>query len=136
VGLSVRRSISILAIVTEKFREEFKAELQEAITTTQHRIDQMDFQSRRFLADLQATDLTQAMNARRQIEAEKRRHEALKQELSQQLSEADTLELGSEFPRGTIEGNVELEVGDDLMQKVAGASLVVKDGVVIEIREA
>ncbi len=86
VGLSVRRSISILAIVTEQFREEFEAELQEAITTTQHRIDQMDFQSRRFLADLQATDLTQAMNARRQIEAEKRRHEALKQELQQQLT--------------------------------------------------
>jgi len=134
--LTVRRSIAIFAIVTEQFREELKAELQEAITATQQRIDQMDFQSRRFLADLQATDLTQAMNARRQIEAEKRRHEALKQELNQQLVEADTLEMGSEFARGTIEGTVEINVGDDLMQKVTGAAMVVKDGAVVAIREA
>ncbi len=136
MGVNVRRQIAIYAIVTEQFREELKAELQEAIATTQRRIDQMDFQSRRFLADLQAADLNQAMNARRQIEAEKRRHEALKQELQQQLSEADKLELDSEFPRGTIEGDVEVNVGDDLMTKVASTALIVKDGVVIEIREA
>lgn len=136
MGVIVRRSIAIYAIVTEQFREELKAELQEAISTTQRRIDQMDFQSRRFLADLQATDLNQAMNARRQIEAEKRRHEALKQELQQQLTEADKLELGSEFARGTIEGEVEVNVGDDLMEKVGGTAIVVKDGAVIEIREA
>jgi hypothetical protein len=95
----------------------------------------MEFQSRRFLSDLQATDLTQAMAARRQIEAEKRRHEALKQELANQLGEVEGLELGSEFPRGTVEGLVEVSVGDDLMQQAAGASIVIKDGVILEIRE-
>ncbi len=135
MALTVKRTIAVIAIVTEQFREELKEELQDAIEATQRRVDQMDFQSRRYLADLQTTDLSQAMNARRQIEAEKRRQEAFKQDLQQQLTEADKLELGSEFPRGNIEGMVDLNVGDDLMKKAAGTTIVVKDGVIIEIRE-
>ena len=135
MSLTVRRSIAIIAIVTEQLKEELKAELQEAVNTTQQRIDQMEFQSRRFLSDLQSTDLTQAMAARRQIEAEKRRHEALKQELADQINEVEGLELGSEYPRGTVEGLVEVNVGEDLMKQAAGASIVIKDGVIVEIRE-
>lgn len=135
MGLTVRRSISLYAIVTDKLKEELRTELQEAIDATQRRVDQMDFQSRRFLSDLQATDLTQAMAARRQIEAEKRRHEALKQDLATQLADVDKLELGSEFARGTIEGTVEVNVGDDLLAKVTGAAIVIKDGMIVEVRE-
>lgn len=136
MGLTVRRSIAVHVIVTEQFKEELKAELKEAAETTQRRIDQMDFQGRRFLADLQRTDLTQAMGARRQIEAEKRRHEALREDIQRQLEEAEKLEIGSEFPRGTVEGTVEIKEGDDLIQKVSGSQIVIKDGVVVEVRES
>jgi len=132
----VRRSIAVQAIVTEKLKEELKAELEEAIETTQHRVEQMEFQSRRFLADLQRTDLTQAMNARRQIEAEKRRQDAIIQDLRKQVEEAEKLELGSEFPRGTLEGTVELSAGDDLVSKLSASRIVVKDGIVVEVSEA
>jgi predicted RNase H-like nuclease (RuvC/YqgF family) len=135
VGLTVKRSINLIVIVTEQFREEVRAELQEAIDTTQRRMEQMDFQGRRLLAELQRTDITQAMSARRQLEAEKRRYETLKQELRDQLAEIEKLELGSEYPRGTLEGQVEVEVGDNLFTKMAGASIIIKDGVVIELRE-
>ena len=135
-GLTVKRSISVQVIVTEKFKEELRAELQEAAEATQRRIDQMEFQSRRFLADLQRTDLTQAMGARRQIEAERRRHEGMKQEIKRQLEEAETLEIGSEYPRGTLEGYVELKEGDELFARLGGSQIVVKDGVIVEVREA
>ncbi len=136
MGLTVRRSINLVVIVTEQFREEVRAELQEAIDTTQRRMEQMDFQGRRLLADLQRTDINQAMGARRQIEAEKRRHDTLKQELQDQLDEIEKLEIGSEYQRGTIEGTVDVEVGDRFFEKLTGASIVVKDGVVVEVREA
>ncbi len=96
----------------------------------------MEFHSRRVLADLQTTDITQAMTARRQIEAEKRRHETLKQDLAQQIEEAEKLEMGSEYPRGTIEGVVELKEGDNLLEKLTGSQIVVKDGVILEVRES
>jgi hypothetical protein len=136
MALTVRRSIAVQAIVTEKLKEELKAELEEGVETTQRRIDQMDFQSRRFLADLQRTDLTQAMSARRQIEAERRRQEAIVEDLRKQIEEAEKLELGTEFPRGTIEGVVEINQGDDLFKKLGGSQIVVKDGIVVEVREA
>ena len=135
MSVTVKRSIGVQVVVTETFRGELKAELQEAAEATQRRIDQMDLQGRRFLADLQRTDITQAMSARRQIEAEKRRHEALKQDILRQMEEADKLELGGEYPRGTLEGVVELKQGDDLFKKLSGAEVVVKDGVIVEIRE-
>jgi len=136
MSITIRRSVAVQAIVTEKLKEELKAELQEAVETTQHRIEQMDSQGRRFLADLQRTDLTQAMGARRQIEAERRRHEALLQDLRRQIEEAEKLELGAEYPRGNLESVVEVAEGDDLFKKLGASQIVIKDGVVIEVREA
>lgn len=134
-SVTVNRSIAVQVIVTEKFKEELKAELQAAADASQQRIDQMEFQSRRFLADLQRTDLSQAMSARRQIEAERNRQEALRQDIVRQLEEADKLELDSEYPRGTLQGVVDLEEGDDLSQKLGGAQILIKDGLIVEVRE-
>lgn len=134
-SLTVNRSIAVQVIVTEKFKEELKTELQAAADASQQRIDQMEFQSRRYLADLQRTDLSQAMNARRQIEAERNRQEALRQDIVRQLEEAEKLELDSEYPRGTLQGVVELKEGDDLVQKLSAAQILVKDGLIVEVRE-
>jgi F0F1-type ATP synthase membrane subunit b/b' len=135
-SVTVKRSIGVQVIVTESFKAELKAELEEAAETAQRRMEQMETQSRRVLADLQRTDLTQAMSARRQIEAEVRRHQALKQDIVRQLEETEKLELGSEYPRGTLEGVVDLTAGDDLVSKLSGSQIVIKDGVIIEVREA
>ena len=135
-SVTVKRSIGVQVVVTEAFREELKAELQTAADEAQRRVEQIELQSRRVLADLQRTDLTQAMNARRQIEAEVRRHEAVKQDIVRQIEETEKLELGSEYSRGTLEGVVELTEGDDLLKKLSGSQVVIKDGVVVEVREA
>jgi len=135
-SITVKRSIGVRVIVSEEFKAELKSELQEAATETQRRIDQMDIHSRRLLADLQKTDLSQAMQARKQIEAERQRHDALRQDIQRQLQEVDKLEIGSEYPRGTVEGVVELHQGDDLVQKLSGSQIVVKDGIIVELRES
>ena len=135
-GITVKRSIGVRVIVSEEFKAELNSELQEAATETQRRIEQMEMHSRRLLAELQRSDLSQAMQARKQIEAERQRHDALKQDIQRQLQEVDKLEVGSEYPRGTVEGVVELNQGDDLVQKLSGSQIVIKDGVIVELREA
>ncbi len=135
-GISVRRSIGLRVIVTEGFKEELRNELQQAADETQRRIDQMEVQSRRLLSGLQGADLTQAMQVRRQLETERQRQTALKEEIQRQIEETAKLELGSEYPRGTIEGVAEISVGDDLLKKLSGSEVIVKDGEVVEIREA
>lgn len=134
-SMTITRPIALRVIVTEQFKEEMAKELQEAADTTQRRIDQIDFQARRVLADLQRTDLTQAMQVRQQIEAEKGRQESVKKELLDRAKEVQELAMGTEFPRGTLEGVVDISEGDNLYQKLTGAEVVIKDGVVIEIRE-
>ena len=133
--LTLKRSVAVHVIVTDEFKEELKAELQQAAETAQQRIDQLEFQSRRFLADLQRNDMTQAMNARRQIEAEKRRQDGIRRDIGEQLEQADKLEVGSEYPRGAVEGFVEIKEGDNLLQKLSESQIVIKDGVVVEVRE-
>ena len=134
-GITVKRSIGVRVIVSEEFKAELNSELQEAATETQRRIEQMEMHSRRLLAELQRSDLSQAMQARKQIEAERQRHDALKQDIQRQLQDVDKLEIGSEYPRGTVEGVVELNQGDDLVEKLSGSQIVIKDGVIVEIRE-
>ena len=133
--LTVKRSVAVHVIVTDEFKEELKAELRQAAETSQQRIDQLEFQSRRFLADLQRSDLNQAMGARRQIEAEKRRQDGIRRDIEEQLEQADKLEVGSEYPRGVLEGFVEIKEGDNLLQKLAESQIVIKDGAIVEIRE-
>lgn len=135
-SITLKRSVGVIVIVTEEFKEQLRTELRQAADEAQRRMEQIDLQSRRYLADLQRTDLQQAMSARRQIEAERRRQEGIRQEIQQELEEAEKLEIDSEYPRGTIESTVEVEQGDNLMEKLAESKIVIKDGVIVEIREA
>jgi hypothetical protein len=132
--LRLRQDVSLIFIVTEELKAQLLAELQAANEEIQRQIDQFDFRARHALAELQRADLTRAMAARQQIDAEKRRLEAVKHELADRRKEIDDLELGSEYPRGTIEGQADVAVGDNLFEKLAGLQLVVKNGVVTEIR--
>ena len=130
----VTRAVSVRAIVTEELKKELVEELQGMADETQRRIDQMDFEARRYLAELQRTNLNQAMAVRKQIEAEKSKHEGAKKDIMDRIADVQKLELDSEFPRMTLESTVEVKDGDNLLEKLGRTEIVVKDGVVVEIR--
>jgi len=135
-SLTITRPVALRVIVTEQFKQEMETELQGAVDSVQRRIDQIDFQARRVLADLQRTDINQAMQVRQQIEAEKGRQESARNELLERMKEIKALEMGSEFARGTVEGVVEIKEGDNFYDKLTQTEIVVKDGIVVEIRES
>jgi hypothetical protein len=134
-SLRLHQDVGLIFIVTEELKARLLDELNAAMEEVQRQIDQFDFRARHALAELQRADLNRAMAARQQIDAEKRRLEAIKVELQNRRGEIDALELGTEYPRGTIEGQVDVAVGDNLFEKLAGHQLIVKDGVVVEIRQ-
>ncbi len=134
-GLMVKRPVQILAVVTEELKKELTEELNEAMEGAQRRIEQMEFQGRRYLADIQRTNLQQAMAVRQQLEGEKQKYEEVRKELQQRVEEIGALELGAEYPRGTLESEVIIQAGDNLFEKLARAQIVVKDGLVQEIRD-
>jgi len=133
--MQLRRTVTLKVIVTEKFKEETLKALDEALEQIDQARSQIDFRSRIYLTELQRQDLNQAAEFRRRIEAEKRRQDEMKEQLTNQREEITALELGSEYTQGTLEGFVDIQVGDNLQAKLAEAEIIVKDDQVVELRE-
>jgi hypothetical protein len=132
-SITVIRPVVIKAIVTEAFKEGYKRELQEALRSVEDLIGRIDSQIRRMELERQITPQSRAV--RQQLELERSRQEGLRAELQDRLQEAERLELATEFPHGTVDALVEVRIGDNLFRKLTRTEIVVKDGIVMEIRD-
>jgi len=132
-SITVQRPIVIKTIVTEGFKRLYVADLEDAIKRIEAVVQQIDVQARRFDLERQASPQSRMM--RQQLEIERARQDAARVELTARLREAQDLTLNDEFTQGTIDGITELSVGDNLFDKISRAEIVVKDGIVMEIRE-
>jgi hypothetical protein len=131
----LNRQVVLKAVVTPQLKESLIAEVQEAIARVNETQDQLEVQSRRVMLELQRTDLNRAMAFRQQLDAEKRKHTDLKEELDERLKEYQELEMGTEFVRGVLEGTVEVSQGDNLREKLGQAEILTEDDVIKEIRD-
>jgi len=131
----VKREVVMRSIVTENLRNQLMAELDTANQEVQARIEQLDFQTRSYITDLQRTNLQQAMVVKKQVEAEKKRHEDLKDALAERRAQVLELVDGAEIVRGTMESWVEVKVGDNLRELLGGVEIVTKDDEIIDIRQ-
>lgn len=134
-SITVQRPVIIKAIVTEAFKRLYIADLEEAIKRVDAIVTQIDVQARRFELERQVTP-QQTRSLRAQLDLERQRQEATRIELQARLREAQDLQLNTEFTQGTIEGTVEVSVGDNLFDKISRTEIIVKDGIVLEIRES
>ena len=133
--MQFRRTVTVKVIVTEKFKEESVKAFQEAIEQIDQARSQIDFRSRIYLTELQRTDLNQAAEFRRRIEAEKHRQDELKEQVQHQLEEMEATNIDDEYVQGQLEGFVDVQVGDNLQARLGDAEIVIKDDVVVEIRD-
>jgi len=131
----VRRSILLKAVVTDRLRKDVSAELQEAAEEVERRIEELDVAGRRYITDLQRSDLQRAMAIRSQVENEKKRQQDMRDQLLQRKAEVAQWKNGEEVVRGTIEGFAEVREGDNLAVVLGGTELVVEDDLVKAIRE-
>ena len=131
----LKRQILLKAIVTDKLKQDLHESVVEAIKRVEEEQEELDRQSRRLMLELQRTDLNRAMAFRQQLDAEKRKRDDLKAALQEQMAEYQALTLGEEITRGTLEGDVEVKVGDNLEEKMGQAEIVVEDDLIKEIRD-
>jgi hypothetical protein len=134
-GMILNRQVVLKAVVTPQLKESLIAEVQEAIARVNETQDQLEVQSRRVMLELQRTDLNRAMAFRQQLDAEKRKHTDLKEELDERMKEYQALEMGTEFVRGVLEGTVEVSQGDNLREKLGQAEILTEDDLIKEIRD-
>jgi len=134
-AIELKRVVMVKAIVTEPFKQNLVKELERAVANLDGQLAQMEGQSKNYLEDLKKKGLMQKAAAfKHQLDEERARQAASKSDLLMKIEEAKRLQIGSEFVQGPLEGPVEVSVGDNLYKKVGGAEIIVKDGVVQEIR--
>ncbi|MFA4844701.1 MAG: YlqD family protein [Candidatus Margulisiibacteriota bacterium] len=134
-SLELKRIVMVKAIVTEAFKENLSKELERAIANLDGQLNQMEMQGKTYLEDLKKKGLMQKAAAfKHQFDEEKNRQAASRSDLMMKTEESKRLQIGSEFVQGPLEGPVNVAVGDNLYKKVGGAEIVVKDGIIQEIR--
>ncbi|HEY9721502.1 MAG TPA: YlqD family protein [Oscillatoriaceae cyanobacterium] len=135
-SISLRRQVTIVAIVTEQFRQQASAELQAALQQMDMEAQQLEFQGKRALGDLEKRGASPAelQGLQGQIEENRQRLRAQKADLLGKLDMIGKMQLGSEFVQGNVDNYVEVRVGDHLYGKLANPQVIVKDGIVQEIR--
>ena len=127
----------VKAIVTEAFKQNLVKELERAVANLDAQTNQMEMQSKNYLEDLKKKGLMQKAAAfKHQLDDERSRQAAAKSDLLMKIEESKRLQLNTEFVQGPLEGPVNVSMGDNLYKKVGGAEIIVKDGIVQEIRGA
>ncbi len=136
-AIELKRVVMVKAIVTEAFKQNLVKELERAVANIDAQTAQMDERSRSYLENLKKKGMMQKAAAfKHQMEEERSRQAAAKSDLTMKIEDAKKLQLGSEFVQGPLEGPVDVSIGDNLYKKVGGAEIIVKDGIIQEIRGA
>ncbi|MBT5953282.1 hypothetical protein HOG98_01040 [bacterium] len=133
--VTLKRSVAIKAIVTEKFKEYMRFEVQNAITTSSKRIDELQKKMQeigRQLAD--KGDGNKLLPSYQQIETEIYQLESSVADLKKREASIVDLKMGSHFMQGLIDGFVQIKKGDNLYEKLGGLEILVEDGVVQDIK--
>jgi uncharacterized protein YydD (DUF2326 family) len=134
-AIELKRVVMVKAIVTESFKQNLVKELERAVSNLENQAAQMTNRSKSYLEGLKKKGLMQKAAAfKHQMEEERARQAAAKSDLTMKIEDAKNLQPGSEFVQGPLEGPVDVAVGDNLYKKVGGAEIIVKDGIIQEIR--
>lgn len=133
--LELKRVVMVKAIVTEAFKENLTKELDRALKNLDQQGQQLEFQAKAYMENLKKKGLLQQLSAfKHQLEEERGKQAAAKADITNKIAESQKLTLGSEFVQGPLEGPVEIQIGDNLYKKVGGAEIIVKDGIIQDIR--
>ncbi|MBA3994024.1 MAG: hypothetical protein C0469_10905 [Cyanobacteria bacterium DS2.3.42] len=136
------RQIAVRAIVTENFKGQVGGEIARNLQQIDAELQQLEFKGKRAIADIEKRSggavtgdaRVQIETIRQQIEAEKMRLLQYKEEMQGQSQALTELPVGSVVTQFTVENPVEVRVGENIFQRLEGGEILVKDGIIQEIR--
>lgn len=134
MNMLVRRKVTVKAVMTPSLRKEMLANIDALILQTKKEIELLEKEIRKILFVPEAQLGAEGLRLKALMEAEKREKEKIYRELEKQRKEIEDKVDGEEVVYSVIEGFVDIKVGDNLLEKVEGGEIVIKDGEVIEIR--
>ncbi len=142
-SLSIKRSITVRAVVTPLWKEDAERELSNAISSTDQQLAQLEQEGQQVVNDLRSQSANpldprvqdQVAQVQQQVAAKRAELEEQKRNLLQQQAQVRELEMEQIVEQGQIESFCDLKVGDSLVNKMQVAVLV-RDGVVEAIEQS
>ena len=140
--LSIKRSITVRAVVTPSWKEEAERELSTAIATTDQQLAQLEQEGQQVVDDVRRQSANpldprvqeQVAQVQQQVAAKRAELEEQKRNLLQQQAQVRELEMEQIVEQGQLESFCDVQVGDNLVSKMQ-VSVVVRDGVIEAIEQ-
>ena len=140
--LSIKRSITIRAVVTPAWKEEAERELSAGIATTDQQLAQLEQEGQQVVDDVRRQSANpldprvqeQVAQVQQQVAAKRAELDEQKRNLLQQQAQVRELEMEQIVDQGQLESICDIQVGDNLVSKMQVA-VVVRDGVIEAIEQ-
>ncbi len=140
--IQLMRQVAVKAIVTENFKNQVANEIDRNLQQIDAELQQLEFKGKRAIADIEKRGgnpmppeiRAQIETIRQQVEAEKMRLMQLREEMGAQKQALAELPIGSVVTQFTVENPIEVRIGENIFQRLEGGEILVKDGVIQEIR--
>ena len=138
--LTIKRSITIRAVVTSSWKEEAERELSNGIATTDQQLAQLEQEGQQVVDEVRRQSANpldprvqdQVAQVQQQVAAKRSELEEQKRNLLQQQAQVRELELDQIVEQGQLDSFCDVKVGDNLVSKMQ-VSVVVRDGVIESI---
>ncbi len=142
-SLTIKRPITVRAVVTPTWKEEAEREISNGIAAADQQLAQLEQEGQQVVEQVRRQSANpldprvqeQVANIQQQVAGKRSELEEQKRNLLQQQAQVRELEMDQIVEQGQLESSCELKVGDNLVQKMQ-VSIVVKDGVVQSMEDA
>ena len=141
--LSIKRSITVRAVVTPRWKEDAERELSQAIVAVDQQLAQLEQEGQQLIDEIRRQSANpldprvqdQVSSVQQQVAVKRAELEEQKRTLIEQQRQVRELEFEQVVEQGQIESFTEVRVGDNLVEKLQVAVLV-RDGVIEAIEGA
>ncbi len=137
ITLSIKRNITIRAVVTPRWKEDAERELGNALTNVEQQIAQLEQEGKQVIDDIRRQSgnpldprvQEQVGSVQQQVGAKRAELEQQQRQVLEQQRQVRELEMEQIVEQGQLESFCDVGVGDNLVQKMQVAVLV-RDGVI------
>jgi len=140
-SIKVKRPVTIKTIVTDVFKKQTVDEINKEMHLLDSQIMQLELQNKQiqdqvtgFSSQYGGENPEQIQQALAEISNRLQQMTMLKQELHSQRESIGHLALENEVVTGSLENYVELQIGENIYEKFKEAEIIVRDGIIQEIK--
>ena len=136
-SITIKRNITVRAVVTPRWKEDAERELSGAIANLDQQLAQLEQEGQQVIDEIRRQSANpldprvqeQVASVQQQVAAKRAEMEEQKRQILEQQRQVRDLEFEQVVEQGQIESLCEVRVGDNLVQKLQAAVLV-RDGVI------